>query len=249
MKRITVGRASDNDIIFDVQSISNYHADVVISNDRVTITDHSTNGTWVNGKKLHNDSCEIREGDKILLPGNVSLDWRLLVKDSKKTQRWNPNSTTPASKHPSEEDYHRPRQHQPHNEYPQYVDDGNYTVKTLAFGDAISNIFSHYADFSGRARRSEYWWFVLLNAILTCIPYVGIIWMLAAMIPGLSVAVRRLHDIGKSGWFLLLGLIPLVGGILLIIWFCQDSQSSKNEYGVSPKYRNNPHAFKKYNWT
>ena len=247
MKRITIGRASDNDIVYDVQSISNHHADVVVSNGRVTITDHSTNGTWINGRKLHNDSCEIREGDKILFPGNVSLDWRLLVKDSQKTQRWNPNSTTPASKYPSEDNY--PRQHQPHNEDPQYVNDGNYTVKAMAFGDAISNIFSHYADFSGRARRSEYWWFVLLNAILTCIPYVGIIWMLAAMIPGLSVAVRRLHDIGKSGWFLLLGLIPLVGGILLIIWFCQDSQSSKNEYGISPKYRNNPHAFKKYNWT
>ena len=87
MKRITIGRASNNDIIFDAQSISNHHADVVISNGRVTITDHSTNGTWINGKKLHNDSCEIREGDRILLPGNVSLDWRLLVKDSKKNTK------------------------------------------------------------------------------------------------------------------------------------------------------------------
>ena len=113
MKRITIGRASDNDIIFDAQSISNHHADVVISNGRITITDHSTNGTWINGRKLHNDSCEIREGDKILLPGNVCLDWTMLVKDSKKTQRWDPNSTTSASKHQSEDDYHRPRQNQP----------------------------------------------------------------------------------------------------------------------------------------
>ena len=53
MKRITIGRASDNDIVYDVQSISNHHADVVVSNGRVTITDHSTNGTWINGKPLY----------------------------------------------------------------------------------------------------------------------------------------------------------------------------------------------------
>ena len=86
------------------------------------------------------------------------------------------------------------------------------------------------------------WYLMYSQSVIT------MLMLLSAMIPGLPVAVRRLHDIGKSGWFLLLGLIPLVGGILLIIWFCQDSQPGKNEYGVSPKYRNNPHAFKKYNW-
>lgn len=248
MKRISIGRASNNDYVFDMPSISNYHADIIIDNGIVTITDHSTNGTWINGRKLHNDSCEIKRDDRILLPGNVKLDWSMFIKDSKKTKPWDPNSTMSVSKH-SDDVYEHKHHQQPDCHKPQMEDHGNYTEKTMQFGDAIAHVFTHYADFSGRARRSEYWWFVLLNIILTCIPYVGFIWMLAALIPGLAVAVRRLHDLGKSGWFLLLGLIPLVGGILLIVWFCQDGDSNKNEYGLSPKYKHNPHAFKKFDWT
>jgi uncharacterized membrane protein YhaH (DUF805 family) len=68
------------------------------------------------------------------------------------------------------------------------------------------------------------------------IPIIGYIAGLALFIPGLAVAVRRLHDIGKSGWNLLLCLIPLVGAIILIIWYCQPSQEGDNEYGPNPNY-------------
>lgn len=110
----------------------------------------------------------------------------------------------------------------------------------------------HYADFNGRARRSEYWYFVLFNFIVSiligftfgviagildmpALVYLAYLWSLAVFIPSLAVSVRRLHDIGRSGWWLLLSLIPLVGAIILIIWHCTDSQPGANQYGPNPK--------------
>ena len=110
----------------------------------------------------------------------------------------------------------------------------------------------HYADFTGRARRSEYWYFVLFNFIVSiliglslgviagllnvpALVYLVHLWSLAVFIPSLAVSVRRLHDIGRSGWWLLLSLIPLVGAIILIIWHCTDSQPGTNQYGPNPK--------------
>lgn len=112
-------------------------------------------------------------------------------------------------------------------------------VKSVSFIDAVKLAFSHYADFKGRARRSEYWWFTLFNVIVSglvsyIIPDLAWIWTLAVLIPGLSICVRRLHDIGKSGWYYLIGLIPLVGGIIMIVWFCQDSAPA-NQWGPNPK--------------
>jgi len=116
-------------------------------------------------------------------------------------------------------------------------------------------VLKQYADFSGRARRKEYWMYTLLNVIIiSALIFVMLIgtatqssvltiigWVLycgyalAIFVPSLAVCVRRLHDIGKSGWYYFFGLIPLVGGIILLIWFCKDSQAGENEYGVNPK--------------
>ena len=128
----------------------------------------------------------------------------------------------------------------------------------------------HYADFSGRARRSEYWGTVLFNVIaqvvlsvvlvavlviwfsstemnadvsvvrlsLIMIKAVRSLYNLIWLLPGLAVAVRRLHDIGKSGWNLLWILLPIVGAIMLIYWYCQDSQLGENKWGANPKLVN-----------
>jgi uncharacterized membrane protein YhaH (DUF805 family) len=104
-----------------------------------------------------------------------------------------------------------------------------------------------YADFSGRARRSEYWYFFLFYLLI----YFGLIvagqvignvgsilaflFLLAMMIPSLSVGVRRLHDIDRSGWWLLISLIPLIGAIVLIVFAVQDSHSGDNRFGSNPK--------------
>lgn len=106
----------------------------------------------------------------------------------------------------------------------------------MNFGDTLIYFFDHYADFKGRARRREYWLMFLWNLIFNIIPFVNILWWLGTFIPNLALGVRRLHDIGKSGWCWLLGFIPLVGPIILFVWELTDSDASTNEYGPSPKY-------------
>ena len=110
-------------------------------------------------------------------------------------------------------------------------------------------VFRQYADFSGRARRTEYWMFTLFNIIIASVlmaidlglgTYGALysIYGLVVLIPGLAVAVRRLHDVGKSGWFLLVGLIPLIGAIWLLILMVTDSQIGPNKWGENPKGMN-----------
>ncbi|MCA0447300.1 MAG: DUF805 domain-containing protein [Bacteroidetes bacterium] len=109
-----------------------------------------------------------------------------------------------------------------------------------------------YADFSGRARRTEYWMFLLFNMIFAVfamildnmlgltageLPY-GVfyfLYALAVLIPGLAAAVRRLHDVGKSGWMILIAIIPLIGAIWLIVLMVTDSYPGENQYGQYPK--------------
>ena len=101
-----------------------------------------------------------------------------------------------------------------------------------------------YADFSGRATRKQYWMFVLFYVIiyiaLTVIDVVlqtfvlGVIFSLALFIPSLSVAARRLHDTGRTGWWQLIYLIPLIGLIIMIVFLVQDSHD-ENQYGPNPK--------------
>ncbi len=113
-------------------------------------------------------------------------------------------------------------------------------------------VLKQYADFNGRARRKEYWMFILFNLIFSVIavaldnatgmamPGIGYgpisgLYSLAVLIPGLAVAVRRLHDIGKSGWMILITLIPIIGGIWLLILLATNGKSGSNEYGPDPK--------------
>ena len=110
----------------------------------------------------------------------------------------------------------------------------------MSFGEAIKSCFSKYATFSGRARRSEYWYFFLFNFLIgfvlgLILQPLAYVYTLATLLPSLAVCFRRMHDIGKSGAYLLLALIPIVGAILLIVWFCQDSQPGSNTYGPNPK--------------
>jgi uncharacterized membrane protein YhaH (DUF805 family) len=103
----------------------------------------------------------------------------------------------------------------------------------------------HYADFEGRARRKEYWMFFLFNVIigfvigglgaLIKLPIIGTLYSLAVLIPGIAVGVRRLHDIDKSGWWLLVSFIPIVGWIWLLVLLATDGTPGSNEYGVNPK--------------
>lgn len=118
--------------------------------------------------------------------------------------------------------------------------------------DWYLSVLRQYAVFKGRARRKEYWFFILFNLIASLVltvvdfmtgtldPELGMgllsgLYSLAILIPSLAVTVRRLHDTDRTGWWLLIGLIPLIGAIVLLIFMLQDSQPGDNQYGANPK--------------
>ena len=112
-------------------------------------------------------------------------------------------------------------------------------------------VLKKYAVFSGRARRKEYWYFLLFNIIIGFVlgliegttglarknpqSILGLIYSLAVLLPGLAVSVRRLHDTGRSGWLVLIALVPFVGGIILLVFMAQDGTPGENQYGPNPK--------------
>lgn len=122
--------------------------------------------------------------------------------------------------------------------------------RQVSFKEAVVRALTqNYCNFSGRASRSEYWWFYLFTCIVSwvvsivvslfsselSIMYIAsMVVGLAFLLPSLGIAVRRLHDIGKSGWWMFISLIPLIGAIILIVWWCKDSQMEPNEYGPVP---------------
>ena len=123
----------------------------------------------------------------------------------------------------------------------------------MGMKEAVINVFNNYANFDGRARRSEYWYFCLFNVLVGLVFGVLIsltkegsilfrlfsglegLYNLAVLIPGLAVAWRRLHDIGKSGanWFWI--FLPIAGAIMLIVWYCREGDPGENAYGADPK--------------
>jgi len=127
----------------------------------------------------------------------------------------------------------------------------------MGFGTAVKAFWSNYRNFKGRARRSEYWhiqlFLVVTNLAAAGIDLalmngdvdrfianggggiVGLIWILATIVPALAVLVRRLHDTGRSGRWAFIGLVPIAGAIVLLALTVEDSAKSENSYGVSPK--------------
>jgi uncharacterized membrane protein YhaH (DUF805 family) len=110
----------------------------------------------------------------------------------------------------------------------------------------INPIKNHYFDFDGRTRRRDYWLFILfyfivsvianiIDAVILGVPVLSLLLALALFLPSLGIAVRRLHDIGKSGWWVLINLVPLIGGIWFIILAATDSTPGSNAYGPNPK--------------
>jgi len=127
----------------------------------------------------------------------------------------------------------------------------------MGFAEAIKSFWSNYATFKGRARRSEYW-FIQLFLIITNVAVgaidlalmngdvdrfianggggiVGLVWILVTIVPALAVLVRRLHDTGKSGWWVLMGFVPFAGAIVLFVFTVLDSTPAENKYDLSLK--------------
>jgi uncharacterized membrane protein YhaH (DUF805 family) len=127
----------------------------------------------------------------------------------------------------------------------------------MSFAEAVKSFWSRYTMFKGRSRRSEYW-FIQLFLIITNLAaaaidlalmggdvdrfianggggILGLIWILVTILPALAVLVRRLHDTGRSGWWALIGLVPLVGGVVLFVFSVLDSAAEENKYGAPVK--------------
>ncbi|PRY45726.1 uncharacterized membrane protein YhaH (DUF805 family) [Geodermatophilus tzadiensis] len=138
---------------------------------------------------------------------------------------------------------------QPYGGYGQPSPYGGYGTPaaqgaTMTFPDAVRSVLTRYADFTGRARRAEYWWFALFSVAVVVVaaiidaligfPLLQIVVSLGLFIPSLAVGVRRLHDTDRSGWWLLIGLVPF-GGIVLLVFYCLEGQRHPNRHGPDPK--------------
>lgn len=119
----------------------------------------------------------------------------------------------------------------------------------MGFSEAIRTCFQNYATFSGRARRAEYWWWTLFATLIGAVAMiidarafptyqelgpVSALVSLALLLPGLSVTVRRLHDLGRSGWWILIALVPFVGFLILIYWMTKRGDPVENAHGPNP---------------
>ena len=119
--------------------------------------------------------------------------------------------------------------------------------------EAVKAVFSKYATFEGRARRSEYWWFVLFNMIVSILlallfgnghgmgegammggNLASNLWWLATILPSLAVGARRLHDIDRTGWWQLIWFVPLIGWIVLLYWYVTKGTEGSNRFGPDP---------------
>ncbi len=126
----------------------------------------------------------------------------------------------------------------PENEPAAPVQENTGSPKNVSFGEAIKLFFVNYANFTGRSTVSEYWYAYLFNFLVSLctswIPVLGGLISLGLLVPGLAVGVRRLHDTGKSWLYMLMGLIPLAGFIILIIQYCKKSDDD-NKWGPAAK--------------
>ncbi len=122
----------------------------------------------------------------------------------------------------------------------------------VSFGEAVKRAFAKYCCFTGRASRSEYWWFALFVAIVGwCISIFGgvgftgdspstgalivaYVWDLFILLPSMGLCFRRLHDTGRSGWNTCWAFLPVIGTIILLVFLCQASQPGDNQYGPEP---------------
>lgn len=109
----------------------------------------------------------------------------------------------------------------------------------MTFSESIQICFSKYADFNGRAKRPEYWWFVLFTVLVSLAlsmvsEIVSGIFSLAVLLPSIAAAARRLHDTGRSGWWQLIVLLPIIGIIVLIVFLAQEGSAETNQFGETP---------------
>jgi uncharacterized membrane protein YhaH (DUF805 family) len=255
MKVITIGRDETNDIQFenDPHVTRSCHCQIIEEdNGSYYLVDFSTNGTFVNNSPVKKRvPVSLRKSDVIRI-GSVTppLRWMEYFNTGTGATIPEPQSVKQSNHTPANQRYNG------HSADYQSAPSQYKAVETPSGWDCYAKCWSHYADFSGRARRKEYWMFVLFNLLFILVAAIldnllgisfemdgisigygpiYVIYALSVFLPGLAVLFRRLHDTSRSGWNILWSLLPLVGGIILLVYVCQDSVSGYNQYGENPK--------------
>lgn len=249
---VSVGRENCDILVgSDNRKVSRHHADIVLKRftggEFYVYTDCSSNGTIIDGNRLQKGmSFNIPKGSypTILLAGDPSC--RLDIKDLAAVL----DKKVRASEDTGKSDIHGGKSRNTHDGYNPIP--GGTSVPRAGKGmfSAVATCFRKYIDFSGRASRSEYWWFWLFN-ILMCGIFVAVavplqllemyillcVYQVVILLPSLAVMIRRLHDTGRNWLFILLPLIPLVGEIVLIVFLASKGQPNMNRFGPPPVYK------------
>lgn len=250
MRIIRLGRDQQNDIVLEHPAVSGFHADIyVYDNGAIQYMDHSTNGSMIDDVFIQNSSCALSGNEYITLPGNIRIHIQsVLAQDVNSDTSKMEIELSQGQSYSQQSVYYE-------NQNSQYAAPQNEeSSEEITFAGIWKRLINHYADFKGRARRKEYWFFVLWNVIISTAcnllslglalihPSLSIIGMiliivynLFVFVPGLALVIRRVHDINHHWSYILFQLIPFVGWVWLFIVIFKNSYPGDNQWGPCPK--------------
>mgnify|MGYP003472378657 CR=1 FL=1 len=266
MRKITIGRASENDIVFEqVDTISSYHSEIIIDGSgNITYNDHSTNGSWVNGQKIHKTSCVVKEGDTIMLPGDVIIEWNQIIPDSqKKTQVFRaedleqlsapavaePVQSYSQPQQPQAPAYNQPQQPQYQQQVPAYgqPQQPQYQQQAPAYGQPQQPQYQQQAPAYGQPQQQygEYREQLPTNRGLLKMALLGPITLGIYPLVVLCKISSEINKVARNDrkntmhFLLMLLLSPITLGIFTLIWYHNLCSRIGNEL----KRRNIPYSF------
>lgn len=266
MRKITIGRASENDIVFEqVDTISSYHSEIIIDGSgNITYNDHSTNGSWVNGQKIHKTSCVVKEGDTIMLPGDVIIEWNQIIPDSqKKTQVFRaedleqlsaPTVAEPVQSYsqpqqPQAPAYNQPQQPQYQQQVPAYgqPQQPQYQQQAPAYGQPQQPQYQQQAPAYGQPQQQygEYREQLPTNRGLLKMALLGPITLGIYPLVVLCKISSEINKVARNDrkntmhFLLMLLLSPITLGIFTLIWY----HNLCSRIGDELKRRNIPYNF------
>lgn len=266
MRKITIGRASENDIVFEqVDTISSYHSEIIIDGSgNITYNDHSTNGSWVNGQKIHKTSCVVKEGDTIMLPGDVIIEWNQIIPDSqKKTQVFRaedleqlsaPTVAEPVQSYsqpqqPQAPAYNQPQQPQYQQQVPAYgqPQQPQYQQQAPAYGQPQQPQYQQQAPAYGQPQQQygEYREQLPTNRGLLKMALLGPITLGIYPLVVLCKISSEINKVARNDrkntmhFLLMLLLSPITLGIFTLIWY----HNLCSRIGDELKRRNIPYSF------
>lgn len=251
MRKVTIGRSQENDVVFEqVDTISSYHSEIVIDDSGIiTYNDHSTNGSWVNGQKIHKTSCVVKEGDTIMLPGDVIIEWNQIIPDSqKKTQVFRAEDleqlSAPAVAEPVQS-YSQPQQPQaPAYNQPQQP---QYQQQAPAYGQPQQPQYQQQVPAYGQPQQQygEYREQLPTNRGLLKMALLGPITLGIYPLVVLCKISSEINKVARNDrkntmhFLLMLLLSPITLGIFTLIWY----HNLCSRIGDELKRRNIPYNF------